>query len=581
MLVKITWQRLAPKWPILLLIVLAQALQTIAGLALPSLNAAIIDEGVLKADIPAIWRLGAWMLGLSVVQSIITALAVYFGALLSMDLGAQLRKELFTRVSSFGAVELHRFSPPSLITRATNDVQQIQMVVLMTLTLIIMTPIMGVGAVIMAIRQDLKLSGIFLVAVPVLMAVIAVLMVKLAPLFRTQQERIDRINTVLREQLQGVRVIRAFVQQKNQAKTFGQANDELRNTALSIGFLFAIMFPALSLIIGVSSVSILGFGGVLIDAGDMQVGSLIAFLAYLMQIFMSIMIAAMLFFMVPRAEVCSERIHEVLDTDPSIAPPAPDMHHNLPPAPRLFRLQNAGVQYEGADAPVLQGIDLEFLPGTTTAIIGSTGSGKTTLVNTLPRLVDLTQGSLTVNGIDVRHLDPDSLRRCIALVPQKAYLFSGTIATTVSGLANPDKDCRGRIVEALKAAQAWEFVSAFDDGIDHVVEAGGQNYSGGQRQRLTIARALYRQADLYVFDDSFSALDYATDAALRAGLRQAVGDGAVLVVAQRVSTIRHASTIIVLEGGRIVGRGTHCELLENCETYQEIVSSQLSAEEAA
>ncbi|MDN6794177.1 MAG: ABC transporter ATP-binding protein/permease [Propionibacterium sp.] len=579
MLFHLAWTYLRTRLGEVLVTIALQVLATVAALYLPDLNARIIDEGVALGDTGFIWRMGAAMMAVTLAQAIATGFAVFLGARISMGLGAWLRHRIFTHAQAFSAQDVHTFGAPSLITRSTNDVQQVQMVTLMTFVIMIQAPIMGVGGVVMALRQDASLSRLLLILVPVLAVVVGLIMVRLSPLFSVQQTRIDHMNTVLREELTGIRVIRAFVRQRFVRQRYDDANHELRSVALKIGTLFALMFPAVMVVISVSNVAVLWFGGHLIDSGDMQIGALFAFINYLGLIFQGVMMAAMMFIMVPRANVSATRIHAVLDHAPSVADTSAPLP---PPAGRwTFALRGVTLRYPGAEEPVLEGIDLDLTPGTTTAVIGSTASGKTTLVNLLPRLMDPTSGAVEASGVPVDRLEVAELRRHIAMVPQHAYLFSGTIAETVSGVPAPDAAQRERVEWALQGAQATEFVSRLDAGIDSRVEPGGTNFSGGQRQRLSIARALYRRADLYVFDDSFSALDYATDARLRLGLPDYVQGGAVLIVAQRVATIRHAETIVVLEDGKVVGRGTHAELMESSQTYREIVASQMSEEEAA
>ena len=579
MLLRLSWTYLRSRLWELIAVVVLQTVASIASLNLPDLNARIIDEGVATGDTGQIWRLGAVMLALTLGQSVATAIAVFLGARMAMGMGAWLRHRIFTHSQTFAAQDVHEFGAPSLVTRATNDVQQIQMVVLVTFLIMIQAPIIGVGGVIMALRQDATLSRLLLVAVPLLALVIGLIMARLSPLFQVQQTRLDTMNTVMREELSGIRVIRAFVRQTLIRGRYRDANDQLRSVALQIGTLFALIFPAVTVIISVSTVGVLWLGGHSIENGDSQIGALFAFISYLGLIFMAVMMAAMMFIMVPRANVSARRITAVLDHEASVRPPEAPV-----PAPEgrwTFALRDVSLQYPGAEAPVLADITLELPPGTTTGIIGPTGSGKTTLVNVLPRLMDPTSGTVTANGVPIDQLDLDLVRRRLAIVPQRAYLFSGTIASTVSGLPEPDAHERERVALALRGAQAMEFVDDLDDGMDATVESGGVNFSGGQRQRLAIARALYRRADLYVFDDSFSALDYATDARLRLALPDYINGASALVIAQHVATIRHADCIVVLEDGRIVGRGTHAELMRTCPTYRDIVASQMSAEEAA
>ncbi|MEA5154970.1 ABC transporter ATP-binding protein [Raineyella sp.] len=561
----------------LLGVVVLQFAATIASLFLPTLNATIIDNGVAKGDTPYIWSHGAIMLGVSLVQVGCQIGAVLLGSLVAMRFGRDVRAAIFSRVLSFSSREVNRFGAPSLITRNTNDVQQVQMLVLMTCIMIIGAPITMVGGVVMALRSDWHMSWLIVVAVLVLGVSVGLLVSRMVPLFQSMQKRIDVLNRVLREQISGIRVVRAFVREPYETERFAAANADLTRTALSVGRLMASMFPVVMLILNVSSVAVLWFGAYQIEAGRIQVGGLTAFLQYLMQILMSGMMAVMMLVMVPRAAVCADRIMEVLDTDSTVVPPAHPVREVRTHG--TVALSGVGFTYPGADAPVLQEISFAMAPGRTTAIIGSTGSGKTTLVDLLPRLHDATEGTVEVDGVDVRRLEPDLLWSRIGLVPQKPYLFTGTVASNLR-YGNPDATDE-ELWHALEVAQARDFVAEMPGGLDAPIAQGGTNVSGGQRQRLSIARALVRRPDLYIFDDSFSALDVTTDARLRAALAEETADRAVLIVGQRVSTIAGADQILVLEDGRIVGRGTHEELLADNPTYREIVESQLSAEEAA
>ncbi len=577
MLIRLLRTYLRPYHGTIALVVVLQLVQTLATLFLPSLNADIVDNGIVLGDTGYIVRTGVVMLAVSFVQIVCAAGAVYFGARTAMAVGRDLRAAIFHRVQDFSTREVGQFGTPSLITRTTVDVQQVQMLALMTFTLMVSAPIMGVGGILMALREDAPLSSLLLVIVPALGAVVALLVVGLRPLFRTMQVRIDDINRVLREQITGVRVIRAFVRDRAEQQRFAVANDALYDVSLGVGRLVAMMFPAVMLVINVASVAVIWFGAHRIDSGEMQIGALTAFLSYLMQILMSVMMATFMFMMVPRAEVCAERIAEVLDTDSSVVPPA-----NPVPALGLhgrLELRDVEFRYPGAEESVLRGIDLAAGPGEVTAVIGSTGSGKTTLLNLIPRLFDATGGAVLVDGVDVRELDPDMLSRAVGLVPQKPYLFSGTVATNLR-YGNPDAT-DDDLWHALDTAQARAFVEHLADGLDAPVAQGGTNLSGGQRQRLAIARALVRRPEIYLFDDAFSALDYATDAALRAALTRDTASATVVIVAQRVSTIRHADRIVVLDEGRVVATGTHAELMDTSDTYREIVLSQLTEEEAA
>ncbi len=587
-LLRIGWDFLSRKKAAFGAIVALQILQVLLSLVLPAINAKIIDDGILLENVPLIWRLGGPMLGIAILQVLAMIGAIYLGAKTAMELGRELRGRTFRQVQSFSATDQHKFGAPTLITRTTNDVTQVQMVILLTFTVMIMAPLMGFGGVFMAIQQNAKLSLLLVVVVPLLGVLIMLVMRALAPRYHIQQQRIDRINTLLREQLTGVRVIRAFVRQDTEREKFREANHNLRDIWLQIGFLWAFMMPAANLIIGIASAVVVWFAGHLIQAGEMQVGALTAYITYLMMIMMAVMMSGMMVMLFPRGEVSAKRLQEIYDVDPSIK--APTSPVALPAGPLTFELDDACLKYPGAEEPVLSDINMTFAPGTMTALIGSTGSGKSSIIKLLPRIIDATGGEVRAGGVSVKDLDPKDLRSRIALVPQKAFLFSGTIASNVAGSSSAEVAVDPeRVKRALQAAQAWEFVEKLEKGIEAEVESGGKNFSGGQRQRLTIARAIYRclldetgnrQADLLIFDDSFSALDFMTDARLRAGLRDFVGDIAVFIVAQRVSTIRQADQIHVLDSGTVVGKGTHEHLMDTCETYQEIVASQLSAEEA-
>lgn len=577
MLLRLLRTHLAPyKRPISLLVAL-QLLQTAATLYLPTLNADIIDSGVVKGDSGYILEFGAIMIAVSVVQVLCNIGAVYYGARTASALGRDVRAAIFSRVQSFSAREVGQFGAPSLITRTTNDVQQVQMLTLMSFTLMVSAPIMCVGGIILALSQDVPLSSVLLAVVPVLGISVSLIVRKMRPLFRTMQTRLDSVNRILREQITGNRVIRAFVRDDYEKGRFKGANTELTDVALSTGRLMALMFPTVMTVVNVSSVAVVWFGAHRIESGGMQIGALTAFLAYLMQIVMAVMMATFMFMMVPRAEVCAERIEEVLDTRSSVVPPEA-------PVSKLLRhghleVRSGEFRFPGAEEPVLKDVSLEARPGETTAVIGSTGSGKSTLLSLVPRLIDTTGGVVLVDGEDVRGLDPALLARTVGLVPQKPYLFSGTVATNLR-YGNPDATDE-ELWHALEVAQAKEFVSAMEGGLDAPVAQGGTNVSGGQRQRLAIARTLVQRPEIYLFDDSFSALDYATDAALRRALAQETARATVLIVAQRVSTIRDADRIIVLDEGRVVGSGRHHELMADNETYREIVLSQLTEAEAA
>lgn len=577
MLIKLLRAYLRPYQQPLMLVVALQLVQTLAGLYLPTLNADIIDDGVVKGDIGYILQVGAVMIGVSLVQIVCSVGAVFFGARIAMAVGRDLRSAVFHRVQDFSAREVGQFGTPSLITRTTNDVQQVQMLALMTFTLMVSAPIMCVGGILMALQQNVQLSSLLLVIVPVLGIAIGFIISKMRPLFRLMQERIDGINRVLREQITGIRVIRAFVRDTHERKRFTRTNTELLDVSLGVGRLMSLMFPIVMLVVNVSSVAVLWFGGHLIDSGAMQVGALTAFLSYLLQILMAIMMATFMFMMVPRAEVSAERIQEVLETDSSVVLPPNPVRSTI--AHGHLELRDVEFCYPGAEKSVVHGVNLIARPGETTAIIGSTGSGKTTLLNLIPRLMDVTGGTVLVDDIDVRELDATVLSDAVGLVPQKPYLFTGTIASNLR-YGKPDATDE-ELWHALDTAQARDFVERLADGLDSPIAQGGTNVSGGQRQRLAIARALVRRPEIYLFDDSFSALDYSTDAALRAALARETAEATVIIVAQRVSTIRQADRIIVLDEGTVVGTGTHTELMEENETYREIVLSQLTEQEAA
>jgi len=574
MLWKLLVRYLRPHWKLLVAVGIFQLAQSIASLYLPALNADIIDEGVATGDTGYILRTGGMMLLITLGQIICAIVAVYFGAKAAMALGRDLRGAVFTRVGEFSEQEVSRFGAPSLITRSTNDVQQVQMLVLTTCTLLVSAPILCIGGVIMAMRQDLGLSWLIAVSVPVLLVGVGLIIVRMVPLFRVMQVRIDTVNRVLREQLTGIRVIRAFVREDVETRRFGQANTDVTTTALQAGRLMALMFPVVMLVLNVSSVAVIWFGAFRIEDGSMQVGTLIAFLSYLMQILMAVMMATFMAVMIPRATVSADRIGEVLATASSVVPPANPVNETS--GHGELELRHVNFAYPGADQPVLSDISFVAKPGHTTAIIGSTGSGKSTLVNLLPRLFDATSGTVLFGGVDVRELNPDLLWGHIGLVPQKPYLFSGTVRSNLM-YGKPDAT-EAEIWQALETAQARDFVERLDGGLDAPIAQGGTNVSGGQRQRLAIARALVKRPELYIFDDSFSALDLATDARLRAALAQDVTDATMIIVAQRVSTIIDADQILVVEDGRIVASGTHDELLATSSTYQEITASQLTAE---
>lgn len=576
MLIKLLRTYLRPYGRDTMLVVVFTFASTLALLYLPALNADIIDRGVVTGDTGTILRLGAIMIGVTLVQIACSIAAVYFGARTASALGRDVRAAIFARVQEFSAREVGRFGAPSLITRTTNDVQQVQMVVLMSFTMLFSAPITCVGGVILALRQDVPLTALLLVIVPVLLGAISLIVVRMRPLFRSLQERIDTINRIVREQITGIRVIRAFVRDDQERARYAVANTEVTDTALAVGRLMAFAFPIVLLVVNLSSIAVLWFGAGRVDSGSMQIGALTAFLTYLTQILMALLAATVMFVMIPRAEVCADRIQEVLDTSSSVVAPAAPV--STVAEHGTVELRGVEFRYPGAEEPVLRGIDLVARPGETVAVIGGTGSGKTTLINLVPRLFDVTAGAVLVDGVDVRHLDPDLLSSMVAIVPQRPYLFSGTVASNLRyGRADATDE---ELWHALEVAQAREFVEQLPGGLEAPIAQGGTNVSGGQRQRLAIARALVRRPEIYLFDDSFSALDYATDAALRAALARETANATVLVVAQRVATIRDADRIVVLDEGTVVGTGTHDELLASNPTYREIVLSQLTEEEA-
>ncbi len=562
---------LAPYRRLLLAVVALQAVQTFATLVLPSLNADIIDEGVLVGDNDFIRRTGLVMLGFTLVQIVVAAGAVWYGAQVAMGFGRDVRRDLFHTVTDFSAREVAHFGAPSLITRVTNDVQQVQVLVVTATTMMITAPLMMTIGLIMAVREDRGLSVVLAVAIPAAVLVLGQVVYRMVPAFQEMQVRVDRVNSVLREQIAGMRVVRAFVREPQEAERFGAANHALTDTALRAGRLQALMFPTITLIINASTVAAIWIGGDRLGAGEMQLGSLIAYISYLTQILIAVVMVTFMVSMIPRAAVAAERIGDVLATESSVRPPAAPVRAVAERG--SLELRDVGFAYPGAEHPVLSGVGFRVEPGTTTAIIGSTGAGKTTLVNLVPRLFDVTEGAVLVDGVDVRDLDPDLLWSIVGYVPQRPFLFSGTVASNLR-FGRPDAADR-ELWEALEIAQAADFVRAMPDGLESTINQGGTNVSGGQRQRLSIARALVVRPEIYVFDDSFSALDLATDARLRAALEPHTADAAVLVVAQRVSTIAGADQIVVLEDGEMVGRGTHTELVVDCPTYAEIVESQL------
>ena len=571
MLIRLLRNYLRPYLREVTIVVVLVLIQSIGNLYLPNLNADIINNGVTKGDIGYIWRTGAFMLGITLVLGVIAVAGVYWASLASQGLGRDLRAVVFSRVQSFSAREMNRIGTPSLITRNTNDVQQIQLFMQIALTMMVSAPITAVGGVIMALRADVQLSAVLIFVVPVLAAIFAFLFIKAVPLFRLVQGKIDRINQVMREQITGVRVIRAFIREDFESSRFEEANYDLTATALRVNRLFAIAFPSVLLVMNLTTIAILWFGGHLVDGGQLSIGNLTAFMQYALQILFALMMAIALVILVPRAEASAGRLEEVLDTTPSIEEPAEPVQPPLLTGEVEFR--NVTFGYPGGEKPVLQNIDFKLQPGQTTAIIGGTGSGKTTLLNLVPRFFDVSEGDLLVDGVDVREQSLEHLWGRLGVVPQRAYLFSGTVASNLRfGKEDATDD---ELWHALEVAQARDFVEAMPGGLNAPIDQGGTNVSGGQRQRLAIARALVKRPAVYLFDDCFSALDAGTDARLRAALRADTRDATVLIVAQRVSTIMHADRIVVLDEGRVEGIGTHDELMASSEPYREIVDSQL------
>jgi ATP-binding cassette subfamily B protein len=561
----------------LLIVLVLVTIQALSNLYLPSLNADIINNGVSKGDTGYIIRTGTYMLLVTFLLGICSIVAVYFGSKVAMSFGRDVRSAVFRQVMSFSQKETNVFGTPSLITRNTNDVQQVQMVLVMAFNIMIMAPIMMVGGIIMALRQDVPLSAILIVVIPLVIVVISAVALRALPMFRSMQKKTDRINQVMRETLSGVRVIRAFVRTDYEEQRFDDANNDLTNTQLRVNRLFAIMIPFLFGIMNLTTVAVVWFGGLRIDSGGMEIGNLSAFLQYVMLILFSVMMAAMIFVMVPRAAAAAERIQQVLDTEASVCDPETASHVVEPHG--LVEFSNVEFHYPGAEEPILCGISFTARPGQTTAIIGGTGSGKSTLVNLIPRFYDVTSGSVKFDGVDVREYPQEQLWGLIGVVPQKAFLFNGTVATNLRYGDESADDAA--LWKALNTAQASEFVKGMADGLESEIDQGGTNVSGGQRQRLAIARAIVKRPKVYIFDDSFSALDFKTDQLLRAALRRDTADATVIIVAQRVGTIMHADQIVVLDSGNVVGIGTHDELMANCETYREIVFSQLTKEEVA
>ncbi|ROO88331.1 ATP-binding cassette subfamily B protein [Actinocorallia herbida] len=577
MLIRLVTATLRPYRRDLVVLVALQFLATLGMLYLPTLNADIIDKGVVVGDTGFIMRAGGIMLAVSVAQLACSTGAVFFASRTAATLGRDLRAGLFRRVQDFSAREVGQFGTPSLITRTTNDVQQVQMLVLMALTMAVAAPIMAVGSIFMALRQDVPLSLLLLLILPLLGGVLTWAVTRMVPLFQSIQGKLDDLNQILREQITGVRVVRAFVREKQETERFAKSNDVLLDVSQQAGYFMGTLFPLIMAVVNVASVAVLWFGGHRIAGGGMEVGALTAFLSYLMQTLMSVMMAMFMFMMAPRASVCAGRIDEVLDTRSSVVPPVSPISET--PLRGTVDLRDVDFGYPGAEEPVLRGVNLSARPGETVAIIGSTGSGKTTLLNLIPRLFDATGGTVELDGVDVRELDPARLAKIVGIVPQRPYLFSGTIASNLR-YGNPDATDE-ELWHALEIAQAKDFVERMPEGLQTPVAQGGTTVSGGQRQRLAIARALVHKPEVFLFDDSFSALDYTTDARLRAALAAETTDATVIIVAQRVSTIRHADRIVVLDHGRVVGVGAHADLMAGNETYREIVLSQLTEQEAA
>ncbi len=561
----------------LILVVVLVAIQAIGNLYLPNLNADIINNGVVKGDIDYILRIGGVMLAVTFVTMLCAIVSVYFGAKIAMSVGRDLRGSIFRKVLAFSQAETNQFGTPSLITRNTNDVQQVQMLLVIALNIMILAPITAVGGVIMALREDVPLSALLLVIIPAMGVVIGVSLSRALPLFRSMQAKIDRINQVMRETLSGIRVIRAFVRTEHEEKRFDEASRDLMQTQLRVTRLFALMLPLIMVIFNLSSVAIMWFGSIQVDNGGMQIGNLTAFMQYVMQILFAVMMATIMFVMVPRAAASAERIAAVLDTEESIVDP--EQPASIAAAKGVVEFRDVDFGYPGAEDPVLKGISFRAEPGQVTAIVGSTGSGKSTLINLVPRFYDATGGSVLVDGVDVRDMSQEELWRLIGIIPQRAYLFGGTVASNLRYGAPDATD--DELWHALTVAQGRDFVSEMPEQLGAPISQGGTNVSGGQRQRLAIARAVVRKPRIYSFDDRFSALDFKTDSRLRAALREETHDATVIIVAQRVGTIMHADRIVVLDAGAIVGIGTHRDLLETCETYREIVFSQLTAEEVA
>ena len=577
MLVRLLRRHLQPYTGLLLCVLVLQFAQVMASLYLPTLNADIIDKGVATGDTGYIWRTGAFMLAVSVGQGLCTVAATYLAARAAMSMGRDLRGAVFERVSGFSEREISAFGAGSLITRNTNDVQQVQMLVMMSCTMLVTAPVMAVGGIIMAVTRAPGLSWLIAVSVPVLLVAVGLIVSRMLPLFRSYQDKLDAINRVMREQLTGIRVIRAFVREEAETERFEDANGDIARVGERVGQLFVLLFPLVMLVLDVTIVGVIWFGGHQVGDGDVEVGTLIAFMSYLMQILMGIVMASFMTIMIPRAAVCAERISEVLATPPTITS-SPDAVDTFP-APGTVEMRDVTFVYPDADARVLAEVSFTVQPGTTTAIVGSTASGKSTVVRLLARLLEASSGQVLIGGTDVREADPEALWSQMGLVPQQPFLFAGTVASNLR--LGREEATDDELWEALEVAQAKDFVSQMDGGLQATIAQGGTNVSGGQRQRLAIARALVRRPDILIFDDSFSALDVSTDARLREAMGPATAGITKVIVAQRVSTITGADQILVLDGGHLVGSGTHTELLATCPVYREIVTSQLGAEAAA
>lgn len=577
MLWTLTRRYLRPHWILISGVALLQVMQSLAMLYLPALSAKIFDEGVAKGNVRLIVTTGMLMLVITLVQILCSGAAVYLSAKAAMSFGRDLRAAVFEHVGTFSEREMSHFGAPSLITRTTNDVQQVQMLVMTTCTMLVAAPILSIGGIIMAVRLDARLSWVVAISVPAMMIGLGAIMAQMVPLFRQLQTRIDGVNRILREQLSGIRVVRAFVREELEVHRFAVTSREVADANLRAGRLMALIFPVIMIVLNASSVAVVWLGAYRIDAGSMQIGTLIAFLTYLLQILMAVMMATFILTMLPRAAVSAERIGEVLATQSSVVPPVTAV--SIPARLGKVELRNAAFIYPGADTPVVTDISFIAAPGATLAIIGSTGSGKSTLLNMIPRLFDVTAGAVLMDDVDVRALAPEMLGASVGLVPQRPYLFSGTVRSNL--LYGKADATEAELWRALEIAQARTFVEELAGGLEARIAQGGVNLSGGQRQRLAIARALIRKPRLYLFDDAFSALDTATEARLRQGLHHNTEGATLIVVAQRVSSVANADQILVLENGRIAARGTHAELLARSRTYQEIVASQLAAEDAA